>query len=61
MGLLTDIMHIFGDNGVAHNLTFSAICWWLFGLWAIMLMVLFSTIANSNTGVLAGTGAKTKY
>ncbi|MBQ8625311.1 MAG: ABC transporter permease subunit [Agathobacter sp.] len=47
----------FWDNGVAHNLTFSAICWWLFGLWAIMLMVLFSAIANSNTGVLAGTGA----
>ena len=46
----------FWDNGIAHNLAFSAICWWLFGLWTMILMVLFSTVANTNTGVLAGTG-----
>ena len=46
----------FWDNAVAKNLMFSVICWWLFGLWVIGLMILFSTIANSNTGVLMGTG-----
>ena len=46
----------FWDNSVAKNLMFSVICWWLFGLWVIALMILFSTIANSNTGVLMGTG-----
>lgn len=47
----------FWDNAVAKNLGFSAMCWWLFGLWTIALMVLFSTIASANTTVLAGTGA----
>lgn len=46
----------FWDNAVVQNLPFSAGCWWLFGLWAIMLMVFFSTLSASNTGVLAGTG-----
>ena len=45
----------FWDNSAAQNLTFSVLCWWLFGLWTIMLTVLFSTLAKSNTGVLAGT------
>ena len=44
----------FWDNSMAQNLLFSAVCWWLFGLWVIMLMVLFSVVARSNTGVLAG-------
>ncbi len=46
----------FWDNAVVQNLPFSAGCWWLFGLWAVMLMVFFSTVSASNTGVLAGTG-----
>lgn len=46
----------FWDNSVAQNLMFSVVCWWLFGMWAIALMILFSTLANSNTGVLVGTG-----
>lgn len=45
----------FWDNTVAQNLTFSAICWWLFGMWVIGLMIFFSTISHSNTGVLMGT------
>ena len=44
----------FWDNAVAQNLLFSAGCWWLFGLWAVMLMVFFSAVSASNTGVLAG-------
>lgn len=46
----------FWDNSTAQNLVFSAICWWLFGLWTIALQILFSTITKSNTGVLIGTG-----
>lgn len=47
----------FWENSVASNLAFSAVCWWLFGLWTISLSVLFSTLATSNSTVLAGTGA----
>lgn len=46
----------FWDNSIAQNLIFSAVCWWLFGLWLVALTVLFSTIMRSNTGVLAGVG-----
>lgn len=46
----------FWDNSVAQNLIFSVVCWWLFGLLTIVLTILFSTSAKSNTGVLAGTG-----
>ncbi len=47
----------FWDNSVAQNLIFSVVCWWLFGLFVISLMILFSAIANANTGVLVGTGS----
>ena len=46
----------FWDNGVAKNLLFSVVCWWLFGLWTVALTVVFSTVSQSNTGVLGGTG-----
>lgn len=46
----------FWDNSAAQNLAFSAVCWWIFGLWVTALSVLFSAFARSNTGVLAGTG-----
>ena len=46
----------FWDNSVAQNLIFSVVCWWIFGLMVIALMVLFSTVAKSNTSVLLGTG-----
>ncbi len=46
----------FWDNSVAQSLAFSAVVWWIFGLWVIALMVLFSTLSSSNTGVLCGTG-----
>jgi ABC-2 type transport system permease protein len=46
----------FWDNSVAQNLLFSVLCWWLFGLWVIALLVLFSSLAKENTGVLLGTG-----
>ena len=46
----------FWDNSIAHNLGFSVICWWLFGMFAISLIVLFSILSESSTGVLIGTG-----
>ena len=46
----------FWDNSVAQNLLFSVLCWWLFGLWVIALLVLFSSLAKENAGVLLGTG-----
>ena len=49
----------FWDNAVAQNLSFSAVCWWLFGVWVIALVVLFSTVSTANTGVLLGTGGIT--
>lgn len=44
------------DNSLAQNLGFSAVCWYVFGLWVIGLMTLFSTLSGSNTGVLLGVG-----
>lgn len=46
----------FWDNCIAHNLLFSGICWWLFGLWVIVLMILCSCVSDANSGVLLGTG-----
>ena len=45
----------FWDNTDAQNLLFGAACWWVFGLWTVMLVVLFSVIFPSNIGVLGGT------
>lgn len=45
----------FWDNAIAQNLGFSVMCWWLFGLWIIGLVVFFSTLMSSNSGVLAST------
>ena len=47
----------FWDNAIAKNLAFSVVCWWIFGLWIVALVVFFSTVASTNTGVLTATGA----
>ena len=47
----------FWDNSVAQNLSLSVVCWWLFGLFVISLMTIFSTVCTTNTEVLFGTGA----
>ncbi len=46
----------FWDNTVAQNLVYSVMCWWVFGLWVIGLLVLFSVVADNNSVVLALTG-----
>lgn len=47
---------IYWDNGIAHNLLFAAMCWWLLGGLVVLFIVLFSTLMNSNTAVLTCTG-----
>ena len=44
------------DNSVAKNLVPSVVLWWVFGLWVTSLVVWFSTLLSTNTGVLVGTG-----
>lgn len=46
----------FWDNSIARHLMFTALCFYLFGVWTVSLMVLFSAFTPTNTGVLAGTG-----
>lgn len=46
----------FWDNRVVCNLMPAAFNWWLFGVWTVALMTLFSTLSRNHTGVLLGTG-----
>lgn len=46
----------FWDNNVANNLFLAAFIWWLFGIWVISLIVLFSAVLENNTGVSLCTG-----
>ncbi len=41
----------FWDNSIANNLFFSATMWWIFGVWVICLITLFSSLLKNNTGV----------
>lgn len=41
----------FWDNSIASNLIPSVATWWLFGIWVICFIVLFSTLLQNNTGV----------
>ena len=48
---------IFWDNAVAKSLLPSCLYWWLFGVFTVSLITLFSTLCATNTGVLVGTGS----
>ena len=41
----------FWDNSIADNLFFAAAIRWLFGVWIICLIVLFSSLLRNNAGV----------
>ena len=43
-------------NSIAVGLLPAMVHWWLFGVWIIGLIVLFSVLVKSYTGVLLGTG-----
>lgn len=46
----------FWDNGIVAHPFFAAALVWLFGVWAIALLVFFSAAAQSSTQVLLGVG-----
>ena len=46
----------FWDNAIAKGLMPAALHWWLFGVFAVCLILLFSVLANHFTGVLLGVG-----
>lgn len=46
----------FWDNTVASYPLFAAGCYWLFGMWVLSFMILFSALFDSDIQVLAGTG-----
>lgn len=46
----------FWDNGIANHLFFTAAIWWLFGVWVLGLIVLFSALLQNQTGVCLCTG-----
>lgn len=46
----------FWDNGIANSLFTPAAVWWLFGVWVICLVVLFSSLLQNNTSVSLCTG-----
>lgn len=59
-GISYSCNQFFWSNKDAQHLLLSVTCWWVFGLWVLMLVVLFSAIFSSNIGVLgsvAGTVA----
>lgn len=51
----------FWDNGVADNLFFSVAVWWLFGMWVLCLIVLFSSLLQNHTGVTLCVGASVLF
>ncbi len=46
----------FWDNGIANHLFFSVAIWWLFGVWIVCLIVLFSSLLQNSTSVSLCTG-----
>ena len=46
----------FWDNSIAENLLFAAVCSWLFGIWVLAFLILFSAAVKSSAQVLLGTG-----
>lgn len=46
----------FWNNDIMHHVGASAAIWWLFGVWVICLLVLFSSLLQNNTGVILCTG-----
>lgn len=47
----------FWDNGIATGLMTAVFNWWLFGIFTVALMSLFSVVARGYSSVLLGTGA----
>lgn len=46
----------FWDNRIAEHCFPAAGCWWLFGVWVIGFLLMFSVLVNTNAAALLGTG-----
>lgn len=46
----------FWDNSIMSHLMFAALCYWLFGLFILAVLMLFSAPASGSSTVLVGTG-----
>ena len=46
----------FWDNDIACHLLFAVFAWWLFGVWVISFIVLFSALLQNNAGILLCAG-----
>lgn len=44
------------DNRIANHIFSAAAMWWLFGVWVISLVILFSSLLRNNAGVTLCTG-----
>lgn len=47
----------FWDNHIVKHPFFAAMCYWLFGIWVLLILVTFSARQTSNVQVLLGTAA----
>lgn len=55
-GITYTYNEFFWDNSIAINLIYAAFCFWLFGIWILSIVVMLSTLVQSNILVLLGTG-----
>lgn len=46
----------FWDNSIVSHFAFAVLFTWLFGIWTISLLIFFSSVVQSSTEVLLGTG-----
>ena len=51
----------FWDNGQTDHLLLAAAMWWLFGVWILSLIVLFSSLLQNNTSVTLCTGGMAAF
>ncbi len=56
VGITYGYNEYFWDNGIAADLPFAVACTWLFGIWVTALLILFSSMGQSGSQVLLGTG-----
>lgn len=56
-GITYGLNYWFWDNHAVHNIRFSGVCWWLFGAFTVAVMLVCALLANTQTGVIFGTGS----
>lgn len=51
----------FWDNSIVNHLFFAVVFWWLFGIWLLALLVLFSSFLQNSAGVVLCIGASVVF